>query len=130
GHAAAIGVGIERIGRGARIRVGHEVARAHVRVGQRHGHAHLGAVAHAVVVAVGIERVDQAVAVGVAVEVGLVAVGDAVVVGVGVVGIRAEDQLADVSDAVAVAVLGDQAVDAFVVAAGPDLQRRAGVAGR
>ena len=118
-HAAAIGVGIERIGGGRWIGVGHEVARAHVGVGMSLGlgHAQLGAVAHAVVVAVGIAGVDQPVAVGVAVEVGLVAVEDAVVVGIGVVGIGADDGLADVADAVAVAVGGDHAGDGLVVAA-------------
>ena len=52
--------------------------------------AELGAVEQAVVVAVGVERVDQAVAVGVVAGVRLLAVEHAVVVGVGVVRVGAE----------------------------------------
>jgi hypothetical protein len=70
----------------------------------RRGDADLGAVEQAVVVAVGIERVDQAVAVGVVGVVGLGAVEHAVVVAVGVLRVGAQLGLLGVAQPVHVVV--------------------------
>src|SRR5690606_11072661 len=111
--AAIVGVGIERIGGGgAGVSVGDAVARGVVGARPHAVDAHLGADGEAVVVAVGVERLDEAVAVDVgetlgvveAARAGLEPIGDAVVVGVGIVRIGADHDLDRVDDAVAVGV--------------------------
>src|SRR5690606_37891281 len=78
--------------------------RAGIGVGPAAVEAHLGAVVEAVVVAVDVEQVDEAVAVGIVRGVRLLTVGDPVVVAVGIVGIAPEEALEVVAEAVAVAV--------------------------
>ena len=90
GHQARQG---PHAGPGRRVGVGDEVAGGGVGADPGQGDAALGAIEQPVVVAVGIERVDQAIAVGVVGRVGLGAVDHAVVVGVGVVGVGAEEGL-------------------------------------
>jgi hypothetical protein len=102
---------IERVGAGGGVGVGPVVADHDVGAQRRRHHALLGAVEQAVVVAVGIERVDQAVAVGVGGVAGSCLVADAVVVAVIVVGIGAKRGLLGVAQAVAVAVAGDDRGD-------------------
>ena len=85
--------------------------------------AQLGAVEQAVVVAVRVERVDQAVAVAVDAGLGLVAVDHAVVVAVGVIRVGARS-VSSVAQAVAVAI---GRVDEFP---GVDSRRGVGVSER
>ena len=105
GRAAAIGVLLQwiRLGR-ARVGVGDAVTCGGVGPGTAAGQPELGAVVETVVVAVGIEGVDQSVAVGVLVPIGLGAVRRTVVVAVGVVGIGPADHFVEVADAVTVGV--------------------------
>ena len=103
--AAAVGVGVQRVGRRRRIRVGDEVARARVGRHRRHHDSKLGAVEHAVVVRVRVERVDQPVHVRVGREHRLCAVDDPVVVGVRVAWIRPDHHLETVGQAVTITVV-------------------------
>ena len=101
----AVGVRVQGIGAGGRVRVRHEVARAHVRVRPGDRHPRLGAVEQSVIVAVGIERVDQAVVVRVVGHTAVVAIDYAVVVAVRIVGVGADEGLFVIGQAVVVAVL-------------------------
>ena len=113
GDTSAIGVRVERIGGGrAGVAIGHAVAERGVRVGAVAIEAHLGAVEEAVVVAVGIERVDEPVAVGVLVPGRLETVDDAIVVTVRVEGIGAGEDLVVVAEPVAVAVVAGSVLGA------------------
>ena len=110
GHAAIVGVGIERAGPRAWIGICHEIVITYIGTGNCAarwdwiGHASFGAVEDAVVVRVWIEHVDRAVAVTIGCEVRFLAISNAIVVGVTIARIRSQERFERISQAVTIGV--------------------------
>ena len=104
GHAATITVFVNRAGGGSGIGVGGAIVGGSSGVGEAAIETQLGAVPHAVVVTVGIEHIDETIAIRVGRKVRLGPVWHTIVVAVLVVGITAQGGFQTIAKTIAIAV--------------------------